>query len=95
MVGERGGENLWVSRALTDTERTAVRREMESAKRQSAYETAGTDRYLVWVADGDGAVWSPALTYSGGNVTYGTVYDYDPERLPGTAFQNLLSGLIG
>lgn len=95
VVGERGGENLWVSRALTDTERTAVRREMESAKRQSAYETAGTDRYLVWVADGDGAVWSPALTYSGGNVTYGTVYDYDPERLPGTAFQNLLSGLIG
>lgn len=95
VVGERGGENLWVSRALTDTERTAVRREMESAKRQSAYEIAGTDRYLVWVADGDGAVWSPALTYSGGNVTYGTVYDYDPERLPGTAFQNLLSGLIG
>ncbi len=95
VVGERGGETLWVSRALTETERTAVRREMESAKRQSAYEAAGSDRYLVWVADGGGAVWSPALTYSGGNVTYGTVYDYDPERLPGTAFQNLLSGLIG
>ena len=67
----------------------------DTFREQSAYETAGTDRYLVWVADGDGAVWSPALTYSGGNVTYGTVYDYDPERLPGTAFQNLLSGLIG
>ncbi len=95
VVGERGGETLWVSRALTETERTAVRREMESAKRQSAYETAGTDRYLIWITDGSGAVWSPALTYSGGNVTYGTVYDYDPERLPGTAFQNLLSDLIG
>ncbi|HBF14858.1 MAG TPA: hypothetical protein DDW30_04095 [Clostridiales bacterium] len=95
VVSERDSTTLWVSRALTATERTTVRREMESAKRQSVYDPTGTDRYLIWIADGSGAVWSPALTYSGGNVTYGTVYDYDPERLPSAAFQSLLSELIG
>lgn len=95
IVGERDGDKLWVSRALTATEQTTVSREVAGAKQQGTYQTAETDGYLIWVADENGAIWSPALTYSGGNVTYGTVYDYDPERLPSQAFRNLLSDLIG
>lgn len=98
VVGARGSDRFMVSRALTAAERTVVLHETESAKRQSVYlptGESGETQYRIWVVDARGAVWSPALTYSGGNVTCGTVYDYDPERLPSEAFQNLLSDLIG
>lgn len=93
VIGERGGGALWISRPLTASERVTVMTEAVRAMRQDSFEPASDSPLCVWLVSEKGEVWSPEVTYSCGNVTFGTIYDYNSERLPGTAFQNLLAGL--
>lgn len=95
VIGEKDSDTLWVSRPLTDSERATAVAETTRSGRIRAKENPGTGRYRIWLIDQNGAVWSPSLNYSSGNVTFGQVYDYDPECLPSAAFQTLLAGLAG
>lgn len=100
LVGTERGEGLWVSRPLTDGERETALRETAvgrdpwvGADSDSTAPQSGTGR--IWLLDEQGAIWSPELYFSSGNVTFGTTYSYDPERLPSAAFQRLLADLVG
>ena len=95
VIGRRDSDTLWVSRPLTARECAVAFAETANAKNQREFSPVGQDSYLVWLVTKDGEVWSPELTFSGGNVTYGIFYSYGSERLPSTAFQNLLAGLAG
>ena len=95
VIGEKDSDTLWVSRPLTARERAVAIAETTQSGRIHAGESPDTGRYRIWLIDQNGAVWSPSLRYSSGNVTFGQVYDYDPECLPSAAFQTLLAGLAG
>lgn len=94
VIGETGSDTVWVSRPLRAREWAVVQQEMTTAG-SPATETPDAGHYRIWLIDRNGAVWSPSLCYSNGNITFGTVYDYNPERMPGMAFQTLLAGLAG
>ena len=95
VIGQRGSDTLWISRPLTARECAVAFAETASAQKQRDFRPAGEDGYMVWLVTKGGEVWSPELTFSGGNITYGVLYSYGSERLPSTAFQNLLAGLAG
>lgn len=101
LIGTESGEGLWISRPLTDGERETALRETAAVghgvsvgtDQDSTAPQSGTGR--IWLLDAQGAIWSPELYFSSGNVTFGTTYSYDPERLPSAAFQRLLADLVG
>lgn len=95
VIGEKDGDTLWVSRPLTGREGAVAIAEASRSGRAPADRQSDAGRYRIWLIDRSGTVWSPSLCYSGGNVTFGQVYDYDPEYLPSAAFQTLLAGLAG
>lgn len=95
VIGEKDSSTLWVSRPLTDRESATAVAETTKSGLIRTEESPDTGRYRIWLIDRNGAVWSPSLRYSSGNVTFGQVYDYDPECLPSAAFQTLLAGLAG
>ena len=48
----------------------------------------------IWLAPGDGTVLSPCLEQGDGNVSYGTLFDYEPELEPSQAFTDTLCGIL-
>lgn len=91
-VENRQTGELFVSRPLTATEQTALRREFAASGTPVPTGTQTPD-YLVWVLLGDGSVVTPCLNPSAGNVGAAVLFDYDPERLPSDIFTELLTGM--
>lgn len=48
----------------------------------------------VWIATGDGRVVSPYLAKAEGNVSYGKIFEYEPEYEPSPEFSELLCDVI-
>lgn len=48
----------------------------------------------LWICFGDGMVYSPYLETAGGNVGYGTLFDYERELEPSTEFVKLVESII-
>lgn len=49
----------------------------------------------VWISYGDGTVISPYLNSSNGNVGYGEIFTYDPEKIPSQSFISCVKSLFG
>lgn len=62
----------------------------------SSINTGGKEKSDIrfWVNFGDGTVMTPYLTRSGGNIGYGTLFDYEPERALSDNFAAYLKNLI-
>ncbi len=48
----------------------------------------------IWIALGDGSVISPCLEQSAGNVGFGSLFEYDPELEPSSAFTEYLCDIL-
>lgn len=94
LVGTRTGDRLWVSRSLNESECAVIDREVLLSSQTVPAERTDSADLMIWITDRNGAIWSPEVAYSNGNVTFGNLYDYDPEREPSDAFCNLLIDLI-
>ena len=49
--------------------------------------------FSVWITLGDGQVITPCLTPQAGNIGAAVLFDYQAERIPGSAFFDLLESL--
>ncbi len=49
---------------------------------------------LVWIASGNGEVYSPYLKPSVGNIGYGNLFEYDPELSPSEDFVSAVRSLL-
>lgn len=52
------------------------------------------DEGRVWIQGEDGLVYTPELYLSSGNVGYGCLFDYVPERAAGEEFTSLMNGIL-
>ena len=79
------------SRALTPSEEKDVRTELNSTG-TAVPDSAGYD-FRVWIVNGNGTVISPCLDPSVGNIGVGSLFDYEPERVPTDTFRSLIQRL--
>lgn len=56
---------------------------------------ASDPEFRVWIAYGDGTVVSPHLNYSAGNIGYGEIFEYDPEKIPSQSFTDCVKSIFG
>lgn len=84
-------DELCVSRALTSFEISSLSGSI--GKGAEVGEQSPSLSCKVWILTGDGAVISPYLKQSSGNVGV-TVFDYDPEIIPNDAFVSCVSDIL-
>lgn len=91
-VEDRATGTLYVSRPLSTSEQNTLLREFQASAQQVA-PTESPVTYRVWVLLGDGRVVTPCLNPARGTVGYGTLFDYESERVPTELFLKLLTNL--
>ena len=91
-VEDRATGTLYVSRPLSTSEQNTLLREFQASAQQVA-PTESPVTYRVWVLLGDGRVVTPCLNPAQGTVGYGTLFDYESERVSTELFLKLLTNL--
>lgn len=88
------GEESYRAVAISKTQREDLLLKLDQTEGTPVAPQGEEPQAMVWIALGDGRVVSPCLEKSSGNVSYGTLFEYDPETEPSSSFTNALCDLI-
>lgn len=89
---EEGSDLLCVSRELTGSELENLRARISQGR--PANESTERPACRVWIVCGDGSVISPYLKPTDGNVSVGSLFDYEPELVPSSSFTSYVSDIL-